>query len=42
MGVDGRPFARGPTRSSRPHVALAVPDIQEAKAELERMGVDPG
>ncbi len=25
---------------SRPHVALAVPDIQEAKAELDRMGVE--
>ena len=23
-----------------PHVALAVPDIQEAKAELDRMGVE--
>jgi catechol 2,3-dioxygenase-like lactoylglutathione lyase family enzyme len=31
MGVDGD--------SSRPHVALAVPDIQEAKKELDRLGV---
>jgi catechol 2,3-dioxygenase-like lactoylglutathione lyase family enzyme len=42
MGVDGASkFAQGPDKDpSRPHVALAVPDIQEAKAELERMGVD--
>jgi catechol 2,3-dioxygenase-like lactoylglutathione lyase family enzyme len=43
MGVDGMSkFAQGtPERDpSRPHVALAVPDIQEAKVELERMGVE--
>ena len=43
MGVDGMSkFAQGsPERDpSRPHVALAVPDIQEAKKELERMGVE--
>lgn len=41
MGVDGQSkFAEGPGRDpSAPHVALAVPDIQEAKAELERLGV---
>jgi catechol 2,3-dioxygenase-like lactoylglutathione lyase family enzyme len=41
MGVDGQSkFAQGPGRDpSYPHVALAVPDIQEAKAELERLGV---
>ena len=41
MGVDGQSkFAEGPGKDpSHPHVALAVPDIQEAKAELERMGV---
>ena len=41
MGVEGASkFAQGPDKDpSRPHVALAVPDIQEAKAELERMGV---
>jgi catechol 2,3-dioxygenase-like lactoylglutathione lyase family enzyme len=42
MGVDGASkFAQGPDKDpSRPHVALAVPDIQEAKEELTRMGVD--
>ncbi|MGH7356679.1 MAG: VOC family protein [Candidatus Rokuibacteriota bacterium] len=42
MGVDGQSkFADGPGRDpSHPHVALAVPDIQDAKKELERMGVD--
>ena len=42
MGVDGQSkFAEGPGRDpSHPHVALAVPDIQEAKRELERLGVD--
>jgi catechol 2,3-dioxygenase-like lactoylglutathione lyase family enzyme len=42
MGVDGMSkFAEGPDRDpSRPHVALAVPDIQEAKRELDRLGVD--
>jgi catechol 2,3-dioxygenase-like lactoylglutathione lyase family enzyme len=42
MGVDGQSkFAEGPGRDpSRPHVALAVPDIQEARRELERLGVE--
>jgi catechol 2,3-dioxygenase-like lactoylglutathione lyase family enzyme len=42
MGVEGQSkFAQGPDKDpSRPHVALAVPDIQEAKVELERMGVE--
>jgi catechol 2,3-dioxygenase-like lactoylglutathione lyase family enzyme len=42
MGVDGQSkFAAGPGKDpSHPHVALAVADIQEAKKELERMGVD--
>ena len=32
-------FAEGPGKDpSHPHVALAVPDIQEAKQELERLG----
>jgi len=42
MGVEGMSkFAQGsPERDpSTPHVALAVPDIQEAKKELDRMGV---
>ena len=41
MGVDGQSkFAEGPGRDpSRPHVALAVPDIQEVWRELERLGV---
>ena len=42
MGVDGMSkFAQGsPDRDpSSPHVALAVPDIQEAKRELDRLGV---
>ncbi len=40
MGVDGASkFAQGPDKDpSRPHVALAVPDIQEAKAELDAHG----
>jgi len=40
MGVDGlSKFAEGPGKDpSHPHVALAVPDIQEAKQELERLG----
>jgi catechol 2,3-dioxygenase-like lactoylglutathione lyase family enzyme len=40
MGVDGQSkFAEGPGKDpSHPHVALAVPDIQEAKKELERLG----
>jgi len=42
MGVSGMSkFAQGPGRDpSLPHVALAVPDIQEAKKELDRLGVD--
>ena len=42
MGVDGASkFAQGPDKDpSHPHVALAVPDIQEARQELERMGVE--
>ena len=41
MGVEGQSkFAKSPTQDpSRPHVALAVPDIDEAAKELERMGV---
>ena len=41
MGVDGlSKFADGPGKDpSNPHVALAVADIQEAKKELDRMGV---
>ena len=40
MGVNGQSkFAEGPGKDpSQPHVALAVPDIQEAKQELERLG----
>jgi catechol 2,3-dioxygenase-like lactoylglutathione lyase family enzyme len=34
-------LADGPGRDpAGPHVALAVPDVQEAKRELERLGVD--
>ena len=42
MGVNGQSkFAEGPGKDpSHPHVALAVPDIQEAKKELDRLGVD--
>lgn len=42
MGVSGMSkFAQGPGKDpSLPHVALAVPDIQEAKKELDRLGVD--
>ncbi|MBI1848363.1 MAG: VOC family protein [Candidatus Rokubacteria bacterium] len=42
MGVEGLSrFAQGsPERDpSSPHVALAVPDVQEAKTELDRLGV---
>ncbi len=41
MGVNGQSkFAEGPGKDpSHPHVALAVPDIQEAKKELEQLGV---
>src|SRR6266545_6514326 len=42
MGVDGQSkFARGPEKDpASPHVALAVPDIQEAKRELDRLGAE--
>jgi len=41
MGASGvSPLARSPKEDpSLPHVALAVEDIQEAKRELERLGV---
>ena len=41
MGVDGQSkFAEAPDKDpSHPHVALAVADIQEARQELDRMGV---
>jgi catechol 2,3-dioxygenase-like lactoylglutathione lyase family enzyme len=41
MGVEGESaLAQGPGKDpSRPHVALAVEDIQAAKQELDRMGV---
>jgi len=41
MGVDGASrFAKGPGQDpSRPHVALAVADIQETRRELDRLGV---
>ena len=41
MSVDGQSkFAQGPDKDpSRPHVALAVADIQEARRELDRLGV---
>jgi catechol 2,3-dioxygenase-like lactoylglutathione lyase family enzyme len=42
MGVDGQSkFAKGPGRDpSSPHVALAVADVQAARRELDRLGVD--
>ena len=42
MGVNGMSkFAQGPDRDpASPHVALAVPDIHEARLELKRLGVD--
>ena len=42
MGVNGQSkFAKGPGQDpSLPHVALAVADIQEAKKELDRLGVE--
>ncbi|MBI4636150.1 MAG: VOC family protein [Candidatus Rokubacteria bacterium] len=42
MGVDGQSkFAQGPGQDpASPHVALAVPDIQETKKELDRLGVE--
>lgn len=41
MGCDGLSrYARGPKQDPTTlHVALAVPDVQEAKRELDRMGV---
>jgi len=41
MGVDGiSKFAKGPNQDpSRPHVALAVADIQETRRELDRLRV---
>jgi catechol 2,3-dioxygenase-like lactoylglutathione lyase family enzyme len=41
MGVDGQSkFAKGPGKDpSQPHVALAVGDVQEARRELDRLGV---
>jgi catechol 2,3-dioxygenase-like lactoylglutathione lyase family enzyme len=40
MGVEGASkFAKGPGQDpSRPHVALAVADIQETRRELDRLG----
>src|SRR6266545_5834569 len=42
MGVNGQSkFAQGPDKDpASPHVALAVPDIQEAKRELDRLGAE--
>jgi len=42
MGVNGQSkFAKGPGKDpSLPHVALAVPDIQEARRELDRLRVE--
>jgi catechol 2,3-dioxygenase-like lactoylglutathione lyase family enzyme len=42
MGVEGQSkFAKGPNQDpSRPHVALAVPSIDEAERELRRLGVE--
>jgi catechol 2,3-dioxygenase-like lactoylglutathione lyase family enzyme len=42
IGVDGMSsFAQGPGKDpAAPHVALAVADVQEAKHELERLGVE--
>ena len=41
MGCDGMSrYAKGPKQDPTTlHVALAVPDVQEAKRELDRMGV---
>jgi catechol 2,3-dioxygenase-like lactoylglutathione lyase family enzyme len=41
MGVNGQSkFAQGPGKDpASPHVALAVPDIQAARQELDRLGV---
>ncbi|HEV8440671.1 MAG TPA: VOC family protein [Methylomirabilota bacterium] len=42
MSVDGQSrFAQGPGKDpASPHVALAVADIQQARRELDRLGVD--
>jgi catechol 2,3-dioxygenase-like lactoylglutathione lyase family enzyme len=42
MGVNGQSkFAQGPGKDpASPHVALAVPDIQEARRELDRLRVE--
>ena len=42
MGCEGvSRYAKGPTKDPTVfHVALAVPDVQEAKHELDRMGVE--
>ena len=42
MGVNGQSkFAKGPGKDpSSPHVALAVADVQEARRELDRLGVE--
>ncbi len=42
MGVNGQSkFAKGPGKDpSLPHVALAVPDIQEARTELDRLRIE--
>ena len=42
MGAEGQSrLAQGPDKDpSLPHVALAVADIQDAKKELDRVGVD--
>ncbi len=42
MGVEGNSrFAQAPDKDpSFPHVALAVPDVQDAKRELDRLGVE--
>jgi len=41
MGVNGQSkFAQGPGKDpASPHVALAVPDVQDARRELDRLGV---
>ena len=41
MGCEGQSrYAKGPSQDpTTPHVALAVPDVQEAKRELDRLGV---
>lgn len=41
MGVNGQSkFAQGPGKDpASPHVALAVPDVQDARRQLDRLGV---